>query len=212
MSYWETIFNEGVIWEFEPCNSAILIANCFNKHGVSNILIPGIGYGRNATPFLDKSISVTGIEISNSAIELAKESGFNFAIHHGSVLDMPFDSTKYDGIYCYSLLHLFNKYERHQIIKSCYSQLSDNSYMFFVVVSTKAEMFSQGRLLSKNRYKINKDLKVFFYDNSSVFLEFLDFGLVEYYEYNEPIKYMRNEPDLKCYIVKCQKNENNHFK
>jgi len=62
-------------------------------------------------------------------------------------------------------------------------------------------------------YSINTANPDSFNDFSSVILEFLDFYLVDYYEFNELIKYIRNEPDLKCYIVKCQKNErkSNHF-
>jgi len=209
MSYWETVFNDGAVWEFEPADSAFLVADFFYKNGIKNILIPGIGYARNAKPFVDSGIGVSGIEISKSAIDLARESDFKSTIYHGSVLDMPFDSKKYDGIFCYSLLHLFNKYERFKILKSCYEQLNDNGYMFFVVVSTEAEMYGRGRLLSKNRFKINKDLKVFFYEDTSIVKEFLDFGLIEFYKINEPIRHMKNEPDLKCYIVKCQKSENN---
>lgn len=207
MSYWETLFDKGRIWGSEPCTSAIIIAYFFKKYGIKKVLIPGIGYARNAPPFLRKGISIVGIEISNSAIELAKESGCNSIIHRGSVLHMPFDDTKYDGIFCYSLLHLFNKYERHKIIESLYNQLVNHGYMFCVVVSTKAEMYGRGRLLSKNRYEITKDLKVFFYDNSSVISEFINFGLVEFYQFDEPIKHIKNEPHLKCYIVKCQKNK-----
>ncbi len=209
MSYWETVFSDGAVWEFEPADSAFYVADYFSKNGVNNVLIPGIGYARNAKPFIENGIRVSGIEVSKSAIELAKKSNIKATIHHGSVLNMPFDDKKYDGIYCYSLLHLFNKYKRLQILNSCYEQLDDNGYMFFVVVSTKSEMYGRGRMLSKDRFEISKGLKVFFYESSSLFNEFFDVGLIEYYEINEPIKHMNGEPDLKCYIVKCQKIQNN---
>ena len=206
MSYWETVFDDGAIWGFEPADSAYLVADCFLKYGIKKVLIPGIGYARNATPFLDKDIQVAGIEISKAAIAIAQENNFNTSIYYGSVLDMPIDNKRYDGIYCYSLLHLFNKHERLQILKSCYEQLSDNGYMFFVVVSTKSEMYGRGRMLSKDRFEISKGLKVFFYEGSSIINEFCDFGLIEFYEFNEPIKHMKDEPDLKCFIVKCKKS------
>ena len=76
---------------------------------------------------------------------------------------------------------------------------------FLFVVSTKSEMYGRGRMLSKDRFEISKGLKVFFYEGSSIINEFCDFGLIEFYEFNEPIKHMKDEPDLECYIVKCQK-------
>lgn len=56
------------------------------------ILIPGFGYGRNAKTFIDNGCDVTGIEISKTAIDLAKEHlKGNYKLYHGSVADMPFD-------------------------------------------------------------------------------------------------------------------------
>jgi len=48
-------------------------------------LIPGIGYGRNAKFFIDNGINITGIEISKTAIDLARQNGLNISIFHGNV-------------------------------------------------------------------------------------------------------------------------------
>jgi len=152
VEFWEETFKgEKMIWGQEPSNSAILIKDFFLEHKASNILIPGIGYGRNAKVFNDNGINVTGIEISKSAIDLAKKNFSNIQIYCGSVTEMPFDKNKYDGIFCYSLIHLLNKYERKNFLQDCYNQLKANSHMFFVVVSKKANMFGEGKELSKDR-------------------------------------------------------------
>jgi hypothetical protein len=117
---------------------------------------------------------------------------------------MPFDSKKYEGIFCYSLIHLLNKTERKNFIRNCYKQLLPNGYMFFVVVSKKENMFGKGKKLSKNRYEIGKDLNVYFYDELTIKQEFNDFGLISIEEIDEPIKYMEKEPPLKCFLIKCQ--------
>ena len=207
--FWEETFkSEKMIWGQEPSNSAILIKNFFLEHKVSDILIPGIGYGRNAKVFYDNAINVTGIEISKSAIELAQKNiSKNIQIHCGSVTEMPFDTNKYEGIFCYSLVHLLNKYERKKFLLNCFNQLKPNSYMLFVVVSKKATMFGEGNKISKDRFKIQNGLKVFFYDEQSIKQEFSSFGLVSYKEIDEPIKHMVNEPPLKCFLIKCQRKE-----
>ena len=99
--FWETAFNEKhEMWGFEPSKSALLTQDFFIQKSVKNILIPGIGYGRNAQIFIDNGIAVTGIEISKSAIEMArKHYGTDMTIHHGSVTDMPFGDNNY--IRCY---------------------------------------------------------------------------------------------------------------
>jgi len=206
-AFWETKFkDERTSWGFEPSDSAILTKDLFIREQIKKILIPGIGYGRNAKIFLDSGIEVTGIEISKTAIDMARnENGLTIQIYHGSVTDMPFSNQHYDGIFCYALIHLLNKQERKTFIKNCYQQLAQNGTMIFTVVSKKASMFGNGKLLSKDRYELSQGLRVFFYDPESVKKEFGDFGLIEIKEINEPIKHMNNEPPLKCILIKCKR-------
>ena len=125
--FWEDSFIANKeMWGFEPALSAKLTKDFFIEKGIKNILIPGIGYGRNAQIFRDNGITVTGIEISKTAIELAhKHYGTDMTIYHGSVTSMPFDNKQYDGIFCYALIHLLNKTERGIFLKSCYHQLKN---------------------------------------------------------------------------------------
>src|SRR5690606_25748691 len=108
--FWETNFKEKLeMWGFAPAHSALLAKDFFMERNLKKILIPGIGYGRNAGPFIDNRFEVTGIEISKTAIALArKHYATDMVIYHGSVSDMPFDAIKYDGVFCYALIHLLN--------------------------------------------------------------------------------------------------------
>lgn len=135
--FWETNFIEKQeMWGLEPSNSASLTKNFFVEKGVKNVLIPGFGYGRNAQIFRDNGMTVTGIEISKTAIELAKKHyGTSMTIYHGSVTDMPFDNNQYDGIFCYGLIHLLDNNERAKLISDCYNQLTVNGYMVFTAIN-----------------------------------------------------------------------------
>src|SRR5665811_1122316 len=133
--------DEGALWDFLPSDSAIRTLDIFKTNKLKHILIPGFGYGRNAKLFIENGFEVTGIEISQSAIDLAKANGLNCMIHHGSVISMPFDNILYDGIFCYALIHLLNKTERKIFLKSCFNQLKNNELMFFVVASNKMSMY-----------------------------------------------------------------------
>jgi hypothetical protein len=74
--FWESSFKEKqTMWGFEPADSAITTLKLFKKYGLNKILIAGFDYGRNARIFTDNGIKVTGIEISETAIGLAKENG-----------------------------------------------------------------------------------------------------------------------------------------
>ena len=205
--FWETKFaEEQTMWGFEPSDSAIICKDLFLENNIQNILIPGIGYGRNAKIFHDNGFKVSGIELSKTAIDLAKsKNGLDITIYHGSVTEMPFDNNKYDAIFCYALLHLLNRNERKKFLNDCYKQIKPGGFMVFTVVSKKANMYGIGKQLSKDRFEIFRGVSVFFYDSQAVEKEFKDFGLLDYVEIDEPIKHMENEEPLKCIYVKCRK-------
>lgn len=196
--FWESAFNEKQeMWGFEPAKSAIIVKDFFVQKKVKNLLIPGIGYGRNAQIFKESGINVTGIEISKTAIEMArKHYGTEMVIHHGSVTDMPFDNVLYDGIFCYALIHLLDSAEREKLIQDCYNQLSDGGYMVFTAISKKAPTYGHGKYISKDRYELFEGAKLFFYDEESIREEFSTRGLFEITEIQE------NQP---FFMIKCQK-------
>ncbi|MEO6832171.1 MAG: class I SAM-dependent methyltransferase [Chitinophagaceae bacterium] len=196
--FWEANFKaKKEMWGSEPSLSAILAKDFFLKQGVKEVLIPGFGYGRNARVFSDAGLKVTGIEISQTAIDLArKHYGSDVIIHHGSVTEMPFDDRQYDGIFCYALIHLLDGDERAKLIHDCYNQLKEGGYMIFTAISKTAEMYGKGKLLSKDRYELFAGLNMFFYDRDSIEDEFGEAGLVEVSEV---------EKSYPLFFVRCWK-------
>lgn len=198
MEFWEANFIEKQeMWGFEPSRSAVLTKDFFVEKSIQNMLIPGIGYGRNAQVFRDNGIAVTGIEISKTAIDMArKHYGNDMTIYHGSVVDMPFDTQQYDGIFCYALIHLLDADERKKLINDCYNQLSEGGYMVFTAISKKAHTYGKGKWISKDRYEIFEGVKMFFYDEESIGEEFEAFGLFEVTEIEESFPF---------YLIQCRK-------
>ena len=187
------------MWGFEPAKSTVLINDFFVEHNVKNVLIPGIGYGRNAKIFRDSGMTVTGIEISKTAIELArKHFGNDLPIYHGSVTEMPFDNKLYDGIYCYALIHLLNKKEREKLIRDCYNQLADNGLMVFTTVTKEAEIYGRGMRVDKDRFELFGGVKMFFYDKEAIQEEFGNAGLFEVEEVDDVYPF---------YLIKCRKTK-----
>lgn len=206
MEFWESSFIEKqTMWGYEPTDSAILTKDFFLERNVKDILVPGIGYGRNAKIFIENGINVTGIEISKTAIDLARQNGLDIPIFHGSVTDMPFDNKHYEGIFCFALIHLLNNRERDKFIKDCYDQLKPNGYMIFTTVSKNAPMYGKGKQLDKDYFEIMEGVKMFFYDSDSIKQDFGKYGLVEFSEIDEPNKNMENKPPINFIMVKCKK-------
>ncbi|MFZ4878384.1 class I SAM-dependent methyltransferase [Janthinobacterium sp. Mn2066] len=179
--FWEANFQDKQeMWGMAPALSAVLASDLFAEQSLRQVLIPGIGYGRNAQVFRDKGMQVTGIEISQTAIALAgKHLGPAVAIHHGSVTQMPFDEASYDGIFCYALIHLLDSGERAKLVRDCYRQLAPGGLMVFTAISRQAPTYGQGRRLGQDRYEIHEGVHMFFYDEVSIQAEFGQAGLLE---------------------------------
>lgn len=206
MEFWESKFREeGAMWKFEPSESAAIALKLFKDNGIQSILIPGFGYGRNAKLFVDSGINVTGIEIAQSAIDLAKANGLSNKIHHGSVTSMPFDDATYQGIFCYALLHLLSKPERKVFLQACYNQLVSGGFMVFAVVSALSNLYGKGTILSKDRFRMMNGLNVYFYHTETIKKELQGFKMIEIREIDEPIKFMTGQEPLKCILVIARK-------
>jgi len=184
---WETAFAKSqMMWGREPSRSAVLACENFAQHGVKDVLIPGLGYGRNATPFLAHGMSVTGIEISETAIALAhSQMNLDIPIHHGSVTDMPFDDRIYDGVFAYGLLYLLDAAGRAKFLRDCHRQVRKGGKMIFTVIAKTAPMFGRGTKLGDDWYEIHPGVKMFFYDTESIEREIGLHGKLELSEIDE---------------------------
>jgi len=196
--FWEEAFRDKKeMWGFEPAKSAILTKDFFLEKGIRNVLIPGIGYGRNAQIFIENGMTVTGIEISQTAIDLAQmHFGSELKIHHGSVTEMPFDDKFYNGIFCYGLIYLLDKDERAKLIHDCFNQLTEDGFMIFTAITKDAQTYGQGTHAGKDRFEMFGGVKIFFYDKETIEEEFGNAGLFEVTVVNE------NYP---FYIIKCKR-------
>jgi SAM-dependent methyltransferase len=186
---WESMFAaKQVMWGDAPTHSALRARDYFVARGASAILIPGVGYGRNATPFLESGMSVTGIEVSETAIALARaELGLDFPIHHGSVEAMPFDDRKYDGVFCHGLAYLLDAAARAKFFADCFRQLHPGGSMIFTLISKHAPMYGQGPKLGEDWYERAPGLPMYFYDEASVARELGAYNITDVAEIDEPV-------------------------
>lgn len=207
--FWEASFIEKqTMWGFTPANSALIAKDLLVQKGIKEVLIPGIGYGRNAAVFKDSGIVVTGIEISKTAIDIARAHyGSSMKIHHGSVVEMPFDNRQYGGIFCYALIHLLNNRMRKKLISDCYKQLKTNGYMVFTAISTDAPSYGRGKQLSKDRFESANGVKLFFYNSESIRREFSQYGLIDFFEIEEiPGKSNASIPPYMFWFIQCRRS------
>ena len=209
--FWESSFREHKdMWGQHPANVTFDALELFLSIEAHNILVPGFGYGRNANVFTDAGMKVTGIEISKTAIALAKKQyGEDIRVYHGSVSDMPFDADLYEGIYSYALMHLLGKNERLKFIKDGYDQLAPGGYMVNVSLSTSDSRYGKGTLLEPDQFQSKHGVNLFFYNHQSIEKEFGDFGLQEFMEIQEPKNANPGKPVQNFWKIICRKPAEN---
>jgi 2-polyprenyl-3-methyl-5-hydroxy-6-metoxy-1,4-benzoquinol methylase len=191
--FWEGAFQEKQkMWGELSTASAQDSANEFKRLGFQKILIPGIGYGRNAKPFLDLGMEVTGIEISETAIAMGKQKfGDRIRWIQGSVTSMLFEGVKYDGVYCHALIHLLDTGERKKLIADCFGQLNAKGLMVFTAITKNSDTYSDalrnGTQVATDRFRTKHGVDLFFYDERSIAEEFGTLGRTEFSMVEEPV-------------------------
>lgn len=206
--FWESGFvNNQMMWGSAPANSAKQASHIFLQGGVKDVLIPGFGYGRNASVFLNSGMRITGIEISETAIKIAEQHfSAEVRIIHGSVTHMPFDENLYEGIFCYGLLYLLKGEQRKKMVADCYNQLKPGGTMIFSVIAKKSHNYGKGREVAKDTFEIGKGGQLFFYDAAAVEGEFEAYGLRSYVEIAEPGSTSSHAPAFTFFFVECRKD------
>jgi len=179
--YWDSRFlREGYIWSEKPSESAKYANKLFNKYDVTDVLILGVGYGRNSIPFLESGYDVSGIEISKVATELLKKSELSnkIRVFNGSLIDMPFDDVKYDAIFSFNVLHLFSRDDRQTIMDKCKNQLKPDGLIFFTVISELEPSYGEGIKREENTFE-KKGKPVHFFTEEDLKQHFREFEIIE---------------------------------
>lgn len=205
--FWESNFREkNAMWGFQPEAAATYAAELFAHQKFRDVLIPGFGYGRNAVAFIEMGMQVTGIEISATAIEMARRRlDENIRIFHGPVGDMPFSADTYDGIFCHALIHLLDQEARRKLLADCHAQLRPGGLMVFTAISTRSAVYGQGTELSRDYFETPHGVRLFFYDAASVEAEFGPYGLREAGESQDPRSDSGGKPAQVFWQVTCGK-------
>lgn len=180
MEYWNDRYSDGgKIWGTEPSKTAKYALKLFNNYDIRNLLIPGSGYGRHTKYFSENNYNVTGIEISATGINIAKEFDGKSKYILGSVLDMPFNDVKFDAIFCYNVLHLLLKNERTIFIEKCYNQLDYKGFAFFAVFSNEEQSYGRGKMIEENTFESKPYRPTHYYTEQDLLDEFNYFSVID---------------------------------
>jgi trans-aconitate methyltransferase len=179
-NYWDGRYRkEGKIWGDAPSVTAQYACRIFCSSKAKNLLIPGIGYGRNARVFTDSGFKVDGIEISEEAAAILKEDLPSVKCVIGSVTDMRPEKERYDAIYCFNVLHLLRGDERVVFLSRCFDSLREGGLGFFTVFSEKEASFGRGNNVEPNTFESKPGRPVHYYTDEDLRSQFSSFVILE---------------------------------
>jgi 2-polyprenyl-3-methyl-5-hydroxy-6-metoxy-1,4-benzoquinol methylase len=167
-NYWNQRFiKEKFMWGIEPSNVAIKCEKIFKENNVKDVLVMGIGYGRNGKYFSENNYNVDGIEYSEEAIKLGKMYCPKINFINDSVLDIKLDK-KYDALFCYSILHLFQMNDRKILLKNCIRHCRENGIIIISCCSIRDKTFGVGNKIEENTYEIKQGKILHFFTEEEI--------------------------------------------
>ena len=180
LQYWNTQFLEhGYIWGTTPSQSAEQALRLFQERQISTVLIPGCGYGRNSRLFSAAGFTVTGIESSGEACKLAAAYDPTMRLYNASFLEHDFGGSRYDAIYCFSVLHLFLADERQRFVAKCGQVLESQGAMYFTVISERDDYYGQGLEIEDRTFERSPGKRLHFFTEEDLRRQFEGFRILQ---------------------------------
>lgn len=159
-TYWNKRYlDETYIWGLETSNSYNIAEQFFKSIHAKRILVPGCGYGRHTESFARNNFIVTGFDISDEAIKLAR-SRRDDAVQSLSIdyfigdLERFVAFDKFDGVYCHNLFHLILTEQRRSAVYNKITRwLRGNGALFISVMSTQDASYGKGNKISEDTFE-----------------------------------------------------------
>lgn len=210
-SYWNKKFlDEKKVWGDNPslaCKKAVTFIRrkvaLLDK--ITKILDIGAGYGRDIQYFLKYNYDVEGIDISENAVQLAKEHFPDIPLKVKSIFNTDYKNDSFDIVFGNFVIHLFDYSDRKLLRDECYRMLKSQGWCIFSVASIKDADYGKGETIGPNLYRNSRGVLKYYYSESNVLEEFNRFSSITI----EPIKEFHthgNKPHVhKSYIIYAQK-------
>jgi SAM-dependent methyltransferase len=185
--YWDERYRkEGQIWGESPSRAIWIAIQLFGQANANQILVPGCGYGRMSSLFSMSGFATAGVDISETAVEMARKLDERGLYYRSSALKMDFDQLPYDAVYAFNVLHLMLEEDRKAMIKECRRKLKSGGLMFFTVFSEQEEDFGKGQEIEKATFESRPGRPAHYFSRDDLLAHFKDFEVVDSGMIEEP--------------------------
>ena len=153
-------------WNVSPINTRNLDRLLKYTEPNDRVLEIGIGFGRNVSYLLNSGLDIYGIDISSSAVEIAKRSTeLGEKLKAASILSTPFPDSSFDAVLDVGCLHCLHNDELEDAIAEIYRILKPggyfvSSFLLMAFFDTKGVFRDTGFTLNRMRETVEKSFEI----------------------------------------------------
>ena len=186
------------------------------KENMSEVLDLGCGNGSHIVFFAEQGFNVSGIDISEQAIEIAKawthKHGLKADLRVGDIENLPFGDESFDVIISNGVFDHISFSKAKKCVQEAFRVCKPGGYVYLTLRSTKDCEYGRGEKTDKNTFILSKGYEKgiiqHFFDLQEISDLFKDFKIfdIELYEVRFPRKfgidkaYLQSSIGLKTYI------------
>jgi SAM-dependent methyltransferase len=144
--FWEGRYAQGRLYGTEPTSVALWLAPLFRRERVASILEAGCGSGRDALFYAREGFTVTGLDLSPSALRWAREraarDGLAISLLVGDLCASGLTEGSFDATVAIHLIHLQPEPVRRAMVNRLWLLTRDGGLVATANFSTEAAGFS----------------------------------------------------------------------
>ena len=131
--------------EYAKTNESVSVVKEFLDYFIENVngkvLDAGCGHGRDAKYLSEHGLEVTGIDLSEKLLEIARNNAPKALFYNEDMMNSSFKDNSYDGLWaCGSFLHIPGEHSKQTLNEFC-RVLKKNGLMFICVKQGSREGF-----------------------------------------------------------------------
>ena len=142
---WDWKENKDNYWLI-PDNDVYFLSEHFKQKGFKKILDLGVGLGRHSIFFAQKGFGVSGIDISEYAVnrlkEISDKNNLNIDVRQANMLKLPFDDNNFDVVFSYNVIYHTDTKGFDTVLSEIKRVLRSGGEFYFTMISKNSWTFS----------------------------------------------------------------------
>lgn len=136
----------------------------FKDYGVKAVLDLGCGVGRHCIYLAKMGFNVIGVDISRSALKMAKawsrmERIGNITVLRAAMTNLPFVSRCFQAVVSISVIHHSVKRDIERTAEEIYRVLGDNGLLLANLLSTDDYRYGSGQEVEDGTFRVSEDFE-----------------------------------------------------